>query len=239
MQSEFDGLRKVRSALSFLVVSQVLLEAGALFLLLFALFIHTKSLMYQSLIYSLAGTLVILIAFVLYFLSLAKFRSGFKLLRNFYKYLGIGYLGVNVIIIGYVLLFLVIFYDIYTVISFASKTYVMSTPEIQPVFPLTFYLINISVSLVPGLGNMLMMLGIYRIGNIYNEINVRVGGMLIIVGFILSIVEIPIEIYGYLIAHSIIFPTIIIAVSLSVINSVLFFIGAYFAYQGLSKILQK
>ena len=239
MQNEFDGLGKVRSALSFLVVSQVLLEAGALLLLLFALFVHSKSLIYQGLIYSLAGSLVILIAFILYFLSLAKFRSGFKVLRNFYKYLGIGYLGVNVIIIGYVLLFLVIFYDIYTTISFVGKTYVMSTPTIQPVFPLSFYLINMSVSLVPDLGNILMILGVYRIGNIYNEINVRVGGMLIIVGFILSIAEIPIEMYGYLMFQNIIFPTTIIAVSVSVINSVLFFIGASFAYQGLSKILQK
>jgi len=234
MQSEFDGLRNIRSALSFLVVSQVLLEAGALLLLLFAFFAFTGGATYL-----LVGSVVILIAFALYFLSLAKFRSGFKLLRNFYKHLGIGYLGVNLIIIGYVLIFLLIFYDVHTATSFTSKTYFVSTLNPQSVFPLSFYLANILVELIPTLGNILMMLGVYRIGNTYDEINVRVGGMLIIVGFILSITEIPIEMYGNLIAPSIILPITIIAVSLFAINSILFFIGASFVYQGLSKILRK
>ena len=234
MQSEFDGLRKVRSALSYLVVSQVLLEAGALLLLLFAFFTFNGGVPYL-----LVGFVVILIAFALYFLSLAKFRSGFKLLRNFYKHLGIGYFGVNLIIIGYVLILLVILYDVSAVTSPTSKTYVMSPLNPQLVLPLSFYLANILVALIPALGNILLMLGVYRIGNTYDEINVRVGGLLIIVGFILSMAEIPIWIYGNLVAPNIILPITIIVVSLFAINSVLFFIGVSFVYQGLSKILRK
>ena len=226
MQSEFDGLRNIRSALAFLVISQVLLEAGAVFLL-FLFFA-------EDVTYVLVGGLIILVAFSLYFLSLAKFRSGFKLLRSFYKHLGIGYLGVNVIITGYALIPLLILYDIHMVTS-----NVVGTFNLQLALPPIFYLFNALVALVPALGNILMMLGVYRIGNTYNEANVRVGGMLIIVGSILSIAEMPIEIYGYLVAPNFILPAIIIAVSLFVANSVLFFIGALLAYQGLSKILRK
>jgi len=234
MQSEFDGLKKIRSALSFLVVSQVLLEAGAFLLLLFVLFASTEGARYPLL-----GLVVILIGFVLYVLSIAKFRSGFKLLRNFYRHLGIGYLGANLIIIGYVLILLMIFYDVHMATSFTSKTYTVSTLNLQPVFPLSFYLANVLVALIPDLGNILTMLGIYRIGNIYDEINVRVGGLLVIVGFILSIAEIFIEMYGHFIASNIMLPITITAVSLFAINSILFFIGASFVYQGLGKILRK
>jgi len=234
MQSEFDGLRKVRSALSFLVVSQVLLEAGVLLLLLFVFSAFTG-----GAIHPLLGGIIILIGFALYVLSLAKFRSGFKLLRNFYKYLGVGYLGVNLIIIGYVLILVMVFYDVHTATSFTRQTHVMSPFNSQPVFPLSFYLANILIALIPDLGNILMMLGVYRIGNIYDEINVRVGGVLMIVGFILSITEIPLWIYGNLIAPSIILPITIIVISFFTINSILFFIGASFVYQGLSKILRK
>jgi len=234
MQSEFDGLKKIRSALSFLVVSQELLEAGAFLLLLFVFFTST-----EGATYPLLGLVIVSIGFVLYVLSIAKFRSGFKLLRNFYRHLGIGYLGANLIIIGYVLILLMIFYDVHIATSFTSKTYAVNTLNLQPVFPLSFYLANVLVALIPDLGNMLLMLGIYRIGNIYDEIYVRVGGLLVIVGFILSIAEIFIEMYGNFIASNIILPITIIAVSLFAINSILFFIGASFVYQGLGKILRK
>ena len=66
--------------------------------------------------------------------------------------------------------FLVILYDILTV---TSRTYVVSTLNPLQVLPLSFYLANVLVGLIPALGSILMILEVYRIG--YSETNVRVG----------------------------------------------------------------
>jgi len=243
MQSEFDGLKKVRSALAILVVSQLLAEAGGLLTIFSLDYLLRNGIMNfayhpfppEDMIYLFAGGLIAFIAIALYFLSLAEFRSGFKLLKGFYKNLGIGYLGANLYIVGIILIFTVPFAE---ALIFAIKTQPVNTfnPHYSP--PPAFYLSILLITLIIALGNVFLLLGVYRIGNVYNEVYVRVGGILMIIGSIFSIVNTPIVIYANLIAPSAVLPAMIFSISSSVTNSILFFIGATFVYQGLNKIIR-
>lgn len=178
--SEMEGIKNLRSGSLFLIISALLASIGVIItitggLLGFLFSLGTLSAVGAA--SSIFGTIIgivvlVLLSAIIGLIGILRIKSGFSILKSLGRDVGIGGTGTTIYLVGLIIAIIGAFLSIILIGL--------------PILALAEFLILI--------GGILIGVGFYRVGEIYNEGLVKIGGILIIIpvdllnfiGFILA-----------------------------------------------------
>ncbi|WP_236749101.1 DUF973 family protein [Acidianus manzaensis] len=181
---ELDGLRKLRSGILFLIISPFLAGIGFLMLSLFGLAalagassggaVGAAAGFITDII---AGGILILLGSILGIVGVLRIKGGFDILKSIGRDVGIGGTGGTLYLVGLII----------TVIGALIVITVVGIPVGLPL-----YYLGLVIALI---GDILIGVGIYKVGDAYNEGTTKIGGILAAIPFDL------ISFIGYIISY--------------------------------------
>ncbi|AKA74574.1 DUF973 family protein [Saccharolobus solfataricus] len=183
--TELEGIERLRSGSLFMILSALLLTIGIIVIILAGLaiasfsFTSSASFSFTSssvppasstgVVAGFFGALVgiaivLVISAVIGLLGILRIRSGFSILKNVGRDVGIGATGTTIYLVGLIIILIGAL--------------------------LTFILVGIPILILGDIllliGGVLIGLGFYRVGEVYNEGTVKIGGILVLVGSIIA-----------------------------------------------------
>ncbi|MEM3203732.1 MAG: DUF973 family protein [Saccharolobus sp.] len=217
--NEISGLDNLRKGSLFYIIAAILEIIGFALIVTSALTLTLSGIV--------AGISIIIVAEILIILWFLSTRKGFKTLSNLGKDVRSGVTATTLILIGILIIIvgLLVFLGFITASLATINTLNTNTSNINPsninggILGLISASIGAIVILIAGgiisfVGNIMVGLAYRGTGDIYNNNNLRTGGLLIVIGIILYIIP-----------------------YLDIIGAILVFIGYILVYSGLGSVI--
>lgn len=234
---EQEGIRKFKNGALMLMLSSIFIIAGFVLILVagisavlsgFSSFGSLTGSPPSSSITSsvleigselLIGFVLILIAPILNIIGVIFARGGFGILKNIGRDVGIGKTGGTLYLIGLVLVLLGYIGIFVEILSLGASAVNLNSNSALAALGGIFLagLVVLLGGLLSFIGDIMFSIGIHKLGDVYNEGSVKVGGILLLIAFILVI-------------GTLVYPYV------GLVGFILYFIGSILTYVGARRI---